>query len=52
MTEAALPQFEFTDRGLATKSFLNRGASNIMSSMNMNSEYLPFLKNNMNFLKF
>jgi len=51
MTEAALPQFEFTDRGLA-KSFLNRGASNVMSTMNMNSEYLPFLKNNMNFLKF
>ena len=54
MTEASLPQFEFTERGLAKDqiSFLTMGASNIMSTMNMNSEDIPYMKNNMNFLKF
>jgi hypothetical protein len=54
MSEAAIPQFEFTERGLVKDqiSFLTRGASNNMSSMNMNSEVIPYLKNNMNFLKF
>ena len=40
MTEAALPQFEFTL------------AKDVGAMSTMNSEYLPFLKNNMNFLKF